>query len=58
MPITLRAAVYEPPQSDLPYVVVIFKPDNEVLSARAVMSLKEGENLIEQFFKNASLEHP
>ncbi len=49
----IRGAVYEPPVSGagLPLVAVVFGPDGEVLTARAVPSVQVGEALIADALK-------
>lgn len=42
----ISGVVYDPPKNGFPYLAVIFKPDGEVLVARAVPSLQAGEQLI------------
>lgn len=47
----IRGAVYDPPRAGLPFVAVVFRPDGEVLVARAVPSAEAGESLIAHVFE-------
>lgn len=42
----LSGVVYDPPSAAFPYLAVIFRPEGEVLVARAVPSRESGETLI------------
>ncbi len=39
----IRAAVYDPPRTDLPYLAVVFRPDGDVFVATPVPSVDAGE---------------
>ena len=51
----IHGAVYEPPVSGtgLPLVAIVFGPDGEVVTARAVPSVQIGEALIADALKAA-----
>jgi hypothetical protein len=42
----LQAVVYDPPSGDYPPVIIIFKPDGEILAACAASSHEEAENFL------------
>jgi len=42
----LQAVVYDPPTGDFPPVIVIFKPDGEILAARAAASHEAAEDFL------------
>jgi hypothetical protein len=50
----ITGTVYDPPRADLPYVVVIFAPDGEVLEARRAPSLAHGEKFLLNFMAQIS----
>lgn len=47
----IKGAVYSPPEgNDLPYLAVVFSPDDEVLTTRKVSSILEGEAILQKVF--------
>jgi hypothetical protein len=44
----LEGVVYEPPSCEYPPVIIIFKPDGEVLTARSAASVEAAESLLER----------
>ena len=42
----IGGVVYDPPAAGFPFLAVVFKPDGEVLVARAVSSRDAGEALL------------
>jgi hypothetical protein len=57
VPTSIRAAVYSPPQEGLPFVAVVLKSDGEVLIARAVQSVAQGDALIAKVFREFAGDH-
>jgi hypothetical protein len=42
----ITSTIYDPPAHGFPYLAVLFSPDGEVLTARAVPNREAGEALI------------
>ena len=52
----LHGAVYSPPGPSLPLVAIVFGPDGEVLTARVVPSVEQGERLITETLAQSSFQ--
>lgn len=48
----MHGVVYDPPRADLPYLAVVLGNNGEVIVARSVRSVEEGEALIESVFRD------
>ena len=48
----MHGVVYDPPRAGLPYLAVVFGNDGEVVVARSVRSVADGESLIAQVFQD------
>ena len=50
----ISGVVYDPPSPEVPHIVVLFEPNGEVLGARRVGSLREGEQFLLQYMEGVA----